>query len=1565
MSSLVGFPIEKEGFEVSNYHITIKDSTFTRFSSCGSILQNHYANDFALYPPIGVRSQWQKPQYLYFPIHYQKSANLYLEQRFLRQKLKQASSSASPITLFNTGAFERELYLINNTFTRFNYLKVAHLFNEWGMDFNVVPLVANESNKDIGYVVSLYGSFDNSLLSVEGNNFNDTFVQGQCQYGVPRYDFSANFQNILSYSETDPYMQLTHMITAMNLSNSLVILRGNEFKNISITGSIINLGERDMSFSSPFIIARNTFEMILNNYNTNAIHIIRENSGTMSDSAIHDLTNAGLSYQDDFRIRNSLRGGSILIVQNNFTQMQGCFGINNGQIHVGVRYQRDTQADLLARGQVAVISQSLFPSAISADFSGSYIESKLFKDLRLEHKELREYYIGRLSVNITGNMYINTSMGPTGVEDSLFLGSLISFINVPTILISNEVFINVGQFSVAYAKYLFQQINGIELYYEPPLISRWDGYYVPYWLEMFLSTSLFVVKGSTCFNLTGSNYFENVWLFDKQSSLMRTKQQGLILYLEQFNGQVKIGSDKKEERTAIKDILGYLNDRNLYSIQFGYAPRLVELSLADLAIYGAGSVLFHIHHSSNKYSSVTFQNVDIDNAFFTADYFHLTRQVSAPDRAPSIFTTFLNDETYQNIPVSLKITNFTMKNVQFDGGSCHLQLIAQNIEIDGLVMQDFGKKKYTGSDAKIVSVEDRYRQKRNINVPVSLVQLWLYDIKGQRQSDVIVKRSTFKNIDTINGALPVFAIDKVFTFDTYVKSVVRLDQITFQDEASSIDTTTEFIPGGSLFKISTDSETNIFIYLSSSKIEGTFSKCKINLDQPECIDGIMEVSQYTTLKLFEVESSLIEDNKGMTANVLYTPQNSVQQVVFKSTRIIGNKVRSHLSQNIILMASEELSLFTYPSLFKLMNMPNITFHNCDISDQQFAQEGAFMSLNSNSTMHLINSRVSDLSAQQAGAISVDTKSSLNVVNSRFSQNKAIAQGVLSLNVESKLTISNSVFTKNMAVEDGVFKLTGDSSFVIKDSEFSQNQAELKNSIGTIIQINLESSIIGSKFVSNIAYISKPDPNINHIGKLIEFISISSSFVIQDCEFSNNVAYSGTPNLFFFDTSNVTITNSKFSNGLAPSTMIIQDSTIEGNYIQVISHSIIFIRECSFINGLAGIGGALYVQGESTVSIADSFFKENYATRQGGAIFADSFQSIIIADGTVFINNQGNLVGGDALYLKNAPSGEVMISDTLFFSNAFDSNFIYSQDILRLEMTGVQANVSQQNISRLLEKGGGFLLNNIETLSISHSSFTSIRGTSSTGGGAVVIAYNTKSTQNPVSITNTAFLNSTSIYRGGALTLIDVEQTHIEKVTFQENSASKIGGALMYSCNHLVGISRVCELVIKDSSFYKNKAGIEGGAVKLDFYEAIFQNVSFQNNSAGVYGDDIGSVAHQLIKISQSDVGKKSFSKSRLLQSADPISSGGAISLYFGLVDKYGTFVQVDSKSKLYIQQQSAQQLRYRTIKKDIATQFPPIIETTTSYMAENGFFKVEGLVFVATPNSTQCKYSNLNQTLKP
>ena len=102
-------------------------------------------------------------------------------------------------------------------------------------------------------------------------------------------------------------------------------------------------------------------------------------------------------------------------------------------------------------------------------------------------------------------------------------------------------------------------------------------------------------------------------------------------------------------------------------------------------------------------------------------------------------------------------------------------------------MENVGKMKYPSTISSLKFTVDKNRQGRNNLVAISLVKFLIYNDVGNTQNAPEISDCVFRNIDTILGAPPIFDFDRVREFNVSVPTKVIIDNITFIDEASSVD----------------------------------------------------------------------------------------------------------------------------------------------------------------------------------------------------------------------------------------------------------------------------------------------------------------------------------------------------------------------------------------------------------------------------------------------------------------------------------------------------------------------------------------------------------------------------------------------------------------------------------------------------------------------------------------------------------------------------------------------------------------------------------------------------------
>lgn len=114
------------------------------------------------------------------------------------------------------------------------------------------------------------------------------------------------------------------------------------------------------------------------------------------------------------------------------------------------------------------------------------------------------------------------------------------------------------------------------------------------------------------------------------------------------------------------------------------------------------------------------------------------------------------------------------------------------------------------------------------------------------------------------------------------------------------------------------------------------------------------------------------------------------------------------------------------------------------------------------------------------------------------------------------------------------------------------------------------------------------------------------------------------------------------------------------------------------------------------------------------------------------------------------------------------------------------------------------------------------------------------------MTNTLIQNS-SAYLGGGIYLNNIEYMDIQGNTFYNNRAlnnsemdvSGYGGGVYYTCS----TTFKCTVLFRNgNTLWNNYAANSGGGIKWDDVEPKFGTNTLTNNSAYLYGNDIGCFA---------------------------------------------------------------------------------------------------------------------------
>ena len=320
--------------------------------------------------------------------------------------------------------------------------------------------------------------------------------------------------------------------------------------------------------------------------------------------------------------------------------------------------------------------------------------------------------------------------------------------------------------------------------------------------------------------------------------------------------------------------------------------------------------------------------------------------------------------------------------------------------------------------------------------------------------------------------------------------------------------------------------------------------------------------------------------------------------------------------------------------------------------------------------------------------------------------------------------------------------------------------------------------------------------------------------IDNCTFDQCTAYSGAA--IYSNNRNLQITDSNFTNnnaqsdggavysyggGLIDNCIFRDNNAVEGGAIEAgntkianclfvhnhgdIGGAIDALRGTTivnnrFINNSAGRAGAVRIQ-EASSSIDISFFENNTATEDGGAVFINYGMGSNLAkvSNSTFINNQAKSEGG-------AVSGSFWLFNCSFTQNRADKN-------------------------------GGAIFNHGGT--VTYSNFTN--NTADNGGGI----YSDGGELNHLNFEGNAANNGAGLYSTSG---------ELHYLNFTGNDAAVNGGGVYVSSGRSVVECR----------FENNSAGNRGGALCLNGQSTI-NNVNFTNNRAGnggaVYNNNVLTV----------------------------------------------------------------------------------------------------------------------------
>lgn len=359
--------------------------------------------------------------------------------------------------------------------------------------------------------------------------------------------------------------------------------------------------------------------------------------------------------------------------------------------------------------------------------------------------------------------------------------------------------------------------------------------------------------------------------------------------------------------------------------------------------------------------------------------------------------------------------------------------------------------------------------------------------------------------------------------------------------------------------------------------------------------------------------------------------------------------------------------------------------------------------------------------------------------------------------------------------------------------------------------------------------------------IFHIFSVSDAEVsIQGLTFINAMLSGDTGGAVWVEYSTVTITDCTFANnyreggdggGKGAAIWFAGDEALDS----------LTVSDSDFLGNVADHGGAIYAQ-YAPVSIIGCTFQNNQAlSGNGGAIFLKSASSATISDCT--FSNNASQVNGGALYLSDSTA---TIQNSTFSNNwAGNGGTVFG---ISVTMPGNGGAISIESASSATISDCTFDINSAtcggavsaaySELTVQHSNFNAnIAG----AGGALSLAHTATSLDECNFTSNKADqpFNDFEAFNGGAILFTGCADLNVTDSNITNNVAIYSGGGLYFTGNNLA---------LTNTTFNDNRAGENGGGLYLSssgFTEASLDEVVFSSNSAeyggGIFAENIDTL----------------------------------------------------------------------------------------------------------------------------
>ena len=305
-----------------------------------------------------------------------------------------------------------------------------------------------------------------------------------------------------------------------------------------------------------------------------------------------------------------------------------------------------------------------------------------------------------------------------------------------------------------------------------------------------------------------------------------------------------------------------------------------------------------------------------------------------------------------------------------------------------------------------------------------------------------------------------------------------------------------------------------------------------------------------------------------------------------------------------------------------------------------------------------------------------------------------------------------------------------------------------------------------------------------------YIGSSNTIITNNNSYVINNAGTGSGGGLYIGNSNTIITNNNY--------YVSNNAGSEGGGVYFNSNNKIDTHNNDFVNNTANSGGA--ISSRSPLSLYNTYFTDNVATRYGGSIYMNSVSniSIMVTDCT-FINNTALTEGGGAIYSNSRYSNVSLVSSRFSYNSASYCSVLDVDEYYHFSVNLTDSVFTHNTATGQLIGGGVACIRNA-SIDIVRSTFK--HNYADLHGGVFYID------ESVTSVEGSLFVNNSAAVDGGVFyTYVHASSYNIRGSQFTNNSAGDDGGVLF--------LGRVNSQVSIDESILNwNDAGDRGGVVAI-------------------------------------------------------------------------------------------------------------------------------------------------------